>query len=222
MKCVCKVSIYHPPKNQHTIMILDYCSLPWILRRSTPQGSENINTLWLLLAYYRSDSYIRVALEKCVNLLQSTLSYLSITSVICGLHLSPVTCSLELVISLIWLVPRYIFTHNPSYQYILASARAPQSQSWQDPWSEIGSQPWSCWQIQCIESISTKKQPFLFRKARKQLVLRNTAIMCSKLIFFNSLSAIMFSCKMRMIFLDFWLKKQRKRCFLHFFNVCSE
>ncbi len=31
MKCVCKVSIYHLPKNQHIIMLLHNCSLPWIL-----------------------------------------------------------------------------------------------------------------------------------------------------------------------------------------------
>ncbi len=108
MKCVCKVSIYHPPKNQHTIMILHNCSLPWILRRSSPQGSENMNTLWQSLAYNQSDSYVRMVFEKCMDQLQNTLSYLSITSVIWRLHLSPGTCSLELVISLIWLVPRNI------------------------------------------------------------------------------------------------------------------
>ena len=170
MKCVCKVSIYHPPKNQHIIMLLHNCSLPWILRRSPLQGSENMNTLWRLLANNRSNSYVRMVLEECMDQLLNILSYLSITSVICRLHLSTGTCSLELVFSLIRLVPRNIFMHNPSYHHILASAHAPQSQIWQYPWSEIGSQQgWSCWQFQCIESICTKMQPFLFRKAREQL-----------------------------------------------------
>ena len=170
MKCVCKVSIYHPPKNQHIIMLLHNCSLPWILRRSPLHGSENMNTLWRLLANNRSNSYVRMVLEECMDQLQNILSYLSITSVICRLHLSTGTCSLELVFSLIRLVPRNIFMHNPSYHHILASAHAPQSQIWQYPWSEIGSQQgWSCWQFQCIESICTKMQTFLFRKAREQL-----------------------------------------------------
>jgi hypothetical protein len=115
MKCVCKVSIYHPlaQKNQHFIMLLHYCCLPWILRRSTPKGSENINTLWRLLAYNWSYSFVRMVLEKCMDRLQNTLSYLSIASVIWWLHLSPGTCSLELVVSLIWLVPLKYFYAQP-------------------------------------------------------------------------------------------------------------
>jgi len=225
MKCVCKVSIYHPPKNQHTIMILHNCSLPWILRRSPPQGSENMNTLWRLLAFNWSDSYVRMVLEKCMDQLQNTLSYLSITSVICWLHLSPGTCSLALVFSLIWLVPRNIFKHNPSYHHILASAHAPQSQPWQYPWSEIGSQQgWSCWQFQCIESICTKTQTFLFRKAREQLRYDGgIEPSCAWSWFFSipcqpSCSAVWWGWN----FSDFELKKQQKKCFLHFYNVCSE
>ena len=90
----------------------------------------------------------------------------------CDLLIAPVTRHLLVgaCVSLIWLVPRNIFKHNPSYHHILASAHAQQSQPWQYPWSEIGSQQgWSCWQFQCIASICTKMQPFLFRKAREQL-----------------------------------------------------
>ena len=217
MKCVCKVSIYHPPKNQHAIMILHYCSLPWILNRSTPQGSENINTLWRLLAYNRSNSHVRMVLEECMDQLQNILSYLSITSVICRLHLSTGTCSLELVFSLIRLVPRNIFMHNPSYHHILASAHAPQSQIWQYPWSEIGSQQgWSCWQFQCIESICTKMQTFLFRKAREQLRYDGgIEPSCAWRWFFSmpcqpSCSAVRWGWN----FLDFGLKKQQQKMLL--------
>jgi hypothetical protein len=137
---------------------------------------------------------------------------LSITSVICWLHLSTGTCSLELVFSLIRLVPRYIFKHNPSYHHILASAHAPQSQPWQYPWSEVGSQQgWSCWQFQCIELICTKMQTFLFREARKQLRYDGGSL---TLIFFNFLSAIMLSCMMRMEFFRFWIKETTKKMLL--------
>ncbi len=149
-----------------------------------------------------------------MNWLQNTLSYLSFTSVICVLHLSQGTCSLELVISLIWLVPRNILTHNPSYQHILASARAPQSQPWQYPWSEIGSQQgWSCWLFQCIESICTKMQPFLLRKAREQLRYDGgIEPSCAWSWFFSipcqpSCSAVRWGCK----FLDFGLKKHKNQ-----------
>jgi len=225
MKCVCKVSIYHPPKNQHIIMLLHNCSLPWILRRSPLQGSENMNTLWRLLANNRSNSYVRMVLEECMDQLQNILSYLSITSVICWLHLSPGTCSLALAFSLIWLIPRNIFKHNPSYHHILASAHAPQSHPWQYPWSEIGSQQgWSCWQFQCIESFCTKMQPFFIQKSSwtAQIWWRNRAIMCLTLIFSipcqPSCSAVWWGWN----FSDFGSKKQQKKCFLHLYNVCSE
>ncbi len=159
--------------------------------------------------------------------LQNTLSYLGITSVICGLHLSTGTCSLEPVFSLIRLVPRNSFKHNPSYHHdhILASAHAPQSQPWQYPWSEIGSQQgWSCWQFQCIESIRTKMQNYLFRKAREQLRYDGgIEPSCARRWFFAipcqpSCSAVWWG----WIFLDFGSKKQQKKCFLHPYNVCSE
>jgi hypothetical protein len=40
--------------------------------------------------------------------------------------------------------------------------------------------------------------------------------MCLKLIFFNSLSAIMFSCMMRMEFFRFWIKETTKKMLLTF------
>ena len=92
MKCVCKVSIYHPPKNQHTIMILHYCSLPWILRISPPQGSKNMNTLWWLLAYNRSDSYVRMVLEKCMWLYEPIAEHTPVFEHhFCDLQIAPVT-----------------------------------------------------------------------------------------------------------------------------------
>ena len=89
MKCVCKVLIYHPPKNQHSIMILCCCSRPWMLWGSSHQESENINTLQWLLAHNRSVPNIRMVFEKCMNWLQNTPSSLSITSMIWELHPPP-------------------------------------------------------------------------------------------------------------------------------------
>ncbi len=43
MKCVCKVLIYHPPKNRHSIMIWRCCSRPWMLWGSAPKWKHKLS-----------------------------------------------------------------------------------------------------------------------------------------------------------------------------------
>ncbi len=82
---------------------------------------------------------------------------------------------------------------------------------------KIGSQQgWSCWQFQCIESICTKMQTFLFRKAREQLRYDGgIEPSCAWRWFYSipcqpSCSAVWWG----WIFLDFGSKKQQQKMLL--------
>ena len=101
MKYVCKVLIYHPPKNGHSIMILCCCSRPWMLRSFSPWESENINTLRWLSGHNWRLSDIKMVLENYKNWLQNMLSSLSIISVIWKFHTSLSASWLEPALSLI-------------------------------------------------------------------------------------------------------------------------
>ena len=116
MKCVCKVLIYHPPKNWHSIMIGRCCSRPWMLWGSAPHESENINTQGWLMDHDWRGSNIVMALEWCMKWLQNTLSSLSFASVIWDLHPSPSTCWLEPALSLVCWSLWNVLTHSVSYR----------------------------------------------------------------------------------------------------------
>lgn len=101
MKYVCKVLIYHPPKNWHSIMILCCCSRLWMLGSSTPSESKIINTFGWLPSHNWRRSNTKMVLENDYNRLQNMLSSLSITSVTWSFHMSPIACWLEPALSLI-------------------------------------------------------------------------------------------------------------------------
>lgn len=167
MKYVCKVLIYHPPKNWHSIMILCCCSRLWMLGSSTPSESEIINTFGWLPSHNRRRSNIKMVLENDYNQLPNMLSSLSIL-----LWLEVFTCH-QLLAG--W--SQRLFCAGSKYfevEHVISRHISPCTRSAQPAMTISVRQDWvlmTMTHTMCVghNAHFHNTQAFLFRKALKQL-----------------------------------------------------